>query len=71
MGVSDCVGELKVMYLGSLVLVIASMTAVEVASIGTLNLMMLRWTDVGMICGSVLCYTSFVKYPRNDFDSLL
>ena len=44
MGASDCMGELKVMCLGLVVLV---MTVVEVALFGTLNSMMLRWTDVG------------------------
>ena len=46
-GVSDCMGEWKAMNLGSLVLVMASMTLLEVAIFGTLNLMMLRCTDMG------------------------
>ena len=50
-GVWDCMEELKVMYLVLLVLVMASMTAMEVALFGTLNSMILRWTDVKDIEG--------------------
>ena len=47
MGVLVCMGVLKVMYLAGLVLVMALMTACEMALLGTLNSTVPRWTDAG------------------------
>ena len=46
MGVSDCMGDLKVTCFSSLMLVMISMTAVEGALFGTFNWMSPRHTDV-------------------------